>query len=72
MHIFDRFHVMKILNEKIDRIRADEVRRLKATRLCDLLKHGGWCLFENSANLSERRAIKLSELVKQNRPCVRA
>jgi len=30
IHIFDRFHVMKKQNEKIDKVRAKEARRLKS------------------------------------------
>ena len=71
-HIFDRFHMSKKLNEKIERFRAEQAGRLKATGLGDLLKHAHWCLFKNPAHLTERQAIKLSGLVKHSVRSVRA
>jgi transposase len=72
IHIFDRFHVMKKLNEKIDKVRAEEARRLKTQGHGEVLKHSRWCLLKNPSNLTDRQAIKLKELVRLNLRSVRA
>jgi transposase len=72
VHIFDRFHVMKKLNEKINKVRADEARQLRSQGRGEVLKHSRWCLLKRPENLTDRQAVKLSELVKLNLRCVRA
>jgi transposase len=72
VHIFDRFHVMKKLNEKINKVRADEARQLKSQGQEEVLKHSRWCLLKRPENLTDRQAVRLSELVKLNLRCVRA
>jgi len=72
IHIFDRFHVMKKLNDKIDKVRADEARRLKEQGRGEVLKNSRWCLLKNPSNLTDRQAIKLKELVGLNLRSVRA
>lgn len=70
VHILDRFHVMKKMNEKIDKVRAEDARRLRASGN-EVLKHSRWCLLKSKTNLTSRQAIKLRELVKLNLRCVR-
>lgn len=72
VHIFDRFHVMKKMNEKINKVRAEEARALKAKGKGDVLKHSRWCLLKRPANLTAKQATKLKELVDQNLRCVKA
>ena len=72
VHIFDRFHVMKKLNEKINKVRAEESRQLKNRGQEEVLKHSRWCLLKRPENLTSKQAAKLSELVKLNLRCVRA
>jgi hypothetical protein len=72
IHVFDRFHVMKKLNEKIDKVRAEEARRLKTQGHGEVLKHSCWCLLKNPSNLTDRQAITLTELVRLNLRSVRA
>lgn len=72
VHIFDRFHVMKKMNEKIDKVRAEERKQLNAQNKGEVLKHSRWCLLKAPLNLTSRQAMKLKELVKQNLRCVRA
>ncbi len=43
-HVLDRFHVMRKISEKIDRVRAQEVRRLKQDGYEPVLTHSRWCL----------------------------
>lgn len=72
VHIFDRFHVMKKLNDKINKVRAEEARQLKSQGKEEVLKHSRWCLLKRPENLTSKQAVKLSELVKLNLRCVRA
>ena len=72
VHVFDRFHVMKKMNEKINKVRAEEARSLKEKGKGEVLKHSRWCLLKRPANLTDKQASKMKELVKQNLRCVRA
>lgn len=70
--IFDRFHVMQKMNEKINKVRAEEARELKAKKKGEVLKHSRWCLLKRPENLTDRQAIKLSELLQCNLRSVKA
>lgn len=67
----DRFHIMQRMNKAIDEVRADEARRLKEDGK-EILKHSRWCLLKRPENLTERQAVKLSELLKCNLKAVRS
>ena len=72
VHILDRFHIMKLMNQAIDEIRAAEARRLKADGYEPVLKHSRWCLLKRPENLTEKQTVKLSELLEYNLQSVRA
>jgi len=72
VHIFDRFHVMKKFNDKINKVRAEEARELKRQGSGEVLKHSRWCLLKRPENLSDKQAIKLSELLQLNLRSVKA
>jgi transposase len=42
VHILDRFHVMSMMSKQLDRVRAEEARRLKAVGCEPILKHSRW------------------------------
>ncbi len=46
VHVLDRFHLMKKMNEAIDQVRRDEVPRLKQAGYEEVLKHSRWCLLK--------------------------
>ncbi len=69
--ILDRFHIMAKFNQVLDEIRAGEARRLKQEGNL-VLKHSRWCLLKRPQNLTDRQAIKLSELLRCNLKTVRA
>ncbi len=71
VHVLDRFHIMQRMNKAIDEVRAEEARRLKQED-DDVLKHARWCLLKRPENLTERQAVKLSELLKCNLKAVRS
>ena len=72
IHVLDRFHVMKKMNEAIDQVRRDEVPRLKRAGYEQVLKHSRWCLLKRPENLTDQQTVKLQELMKHNLHCVRA
>ena len=71
VHVLDRFHIMQRMNKAIDDVRAEEARRLKEDGK-EVLKHSRWCLLKRPENLTERQALKLSELLKCNLKAVRS
>lgn len=72
IHVLDRFHIMKKMNEAIDQVRRDEAKRLARDGYEPILKHSRWCLLKRRENLTEKQTVKLSELLKYNLQAVRA
>jgi transposase len=72
VHVLDRFHLMKKMNEAIDQVRRDEVPRLKQAGYEEVLKHSRWCLLKRPENLTDQQTVKLAELMKHNLRSVRA
>jgi transposase len=72
IHILDRFHIMANLNKAIDKVRAEEARRLKADGYEQVFKHSRWCLLKRPENCTETQAVKLSEILQYNLQTVRA
>jgi transposase len=71
-HVLDRFHVMRKISEKIDRVRAQEVRQLKQDGYEPVLTHSRWCLLKRPENLTESQSLKMQELLKYNLKSVKA
>src|SRR3954453_6539552 len=72
VHVLDRFHVMQKFGKALDEIRAAEVKRLKRDGYEPVLKRSRWCSLKRPGNLTEKQAVKLSELLKYNLRTVRA
>ena len=72
IHILDRFHVMQKLGKAIDKVRAAEVKQLKADGYEEVLKGGRWLLLKRPENLSDKQAVKLSTLLEYNLTSMRA
>ena len=72
VHVLDRFHIMKKINEAIDEVRRSEAARLKRDGYEEVLKHSRWCLLKRKENLTEKQAVKLSELLQYNLQSVRS
>jgi transposase len=72
VHILDRFHIMKKMNEAIDQVRRSEAARLKRDGYEELLKHSRWCLLKRPENRTEKQTVKLAELLQYNLQCVRS
>ena len=72
VHVLDRYHIMAKMNQAIDDVRAEEAKRLKQEGEKPVLRHARWCLLKRPENLTDRQAVKLSELLKCNLKAVRA
>jgi transposase len=72
VHVLDRFHLMKKMNEAIDQVRRTEAARLKRDGYEEVLKHSRWCLLKRPENRTEKETVKLSELLQYNLQSVRS
>jgi transposase len=72
VHVLDRFHIMKKMNEAIDEVRRSEARRLAEDGYEPVLKHSRWCLLKRPENRTEKETVKLSELLQYNLQSVRS
>jgi transposase len=63
IHVLDRFHIMKHINDSIDTVRREEARKYKGTDQEALLTNSRWPLLKNKPNLTENQVVKLKELL---------
>jgi transposase len=68
--VFDRFHVIKLYNEKLSDLRRDLHRQLADTMQKDVLKGVRWLLLKRPENLdaSRREPQRLREALRLNEP----
>ncbi len=71
IHILDRFHVMKYLNDAVDQTRRAETAQLKQDGYEPILEKSRWCLLKNKRNQKTSQLAKLRELVQYNLKTVR-
>ena len=69
--LFDRFHIVKHLNETVDMVRRDLWRRLVSKERVEV-KGTRWLLLKNPWNLTNDQKERLSTLIRWNTPLVRA
>lgn len=69
--LFDRFHIVKHLNEAVDAARRELWRQLTSKQRVSF-KGTRWLLLKNPWNLSSGQKDRLSTLVRWNSPLVRA
>jgi transposase len=72
IHVLDRYHIMAKMNKAIDKVRAAESKRLERDGYEPVLKHSRWCLLKREENLTEKQAVKLSDLLQYNLQSVRS
>jgi transposase len=72
VHVLDRFHIMKKMNEAIDQVRRSEAARLERDGYEPVLKHSRWCLLKRPENRTEKQTVKLTELLRYNLQTVRS
>lgn len=71
-HILDRFHIMLHFSKAIDKVRAEEARRLKQEGKDPVLSKSRWCFLKRKKNLKESEQTKLSDLLSMNLRTVKA
>jgi transposase len=69
--VFDRFHIVQHLNQAVDEVRRNEMRRLSRTERTPF-KRCRFLLLKNPWNLQPDEKDRLSQLVRLNAPIVRA
>lgn len=69
--LFDRFHIVRHLNEAVDAVRRELWRRLTSKHRVTV-KGTRWLLLKNPWNLTQDQNERLSTLVRWNTPLVRA
>lgn len=72
IHILDRFHIMQKFSKAIDKIRAEEARKLRKEGTPPVLKHSRWCFLKRPSNLTNKERFKLKDLLKMNIGVIRA
>jgi transposase len=72
IHILDRFHVMQKMSRAIDKVRAGEVKRLKADGYEPALKGCRWLLLKRPENMTDNQALRLKELLEYNLQSVKS
>ena len=72
LNILDRYHIVKKMNDAIDKVRAQEVRELKANGYEAILTRARWLLLKRPKNLTEKQDVKLADLVQYNLKSIRA
>jgi transposase len=68
--VFDRFHVIKLYNDKLSNLRRDLYRQLSDTMQKDVLKGVRWLLLKRRENLdaSRREPERLRQALRLNEP----
>lgn len=63
IHVLDRFHIVKKLNEALDEIRREETKKMKTDGYEWILKNSRYCFLKNPRNLTDKQATKLNDLL---------
>ena len=66
LHILDRYHIVAQINKAIDKVRAQEVKKLKDNGQEPVLRNSRWIFLKRPENLTEKQDQKLSELLNLN------
>lgn len=72
VHVLDRFHVMKLFSDAIDKVRRVEARSLRERGDRVTLTKTRWLLLKRQHRLTESQHGRLSELLRANLRTVRA
>ena len=74
VHVFDRFHVMKLFNERLADLRRDVQRSVESVEQRRLLKGTLWLLLKNSENLDPKKneRQRLQDALRINQPLATA
>jgi transposase len=70
--VFDRFHVQRMAQDAVDKVRREQVHLLAGTDNAKAIKKTRWALLKNPWNLTAGESDKLAEVQRTNRPLYRA
>jgi transposase len=69
--VFDRFHIIKLMNQKLDELRRELVREATGV-MKQTIKGTRYLLLRRAANLEQEKLPKLEEALKLNEPLSKA
>jgi len=72
INVLDRFHIMQKFGKALDKVRAEEAKRLHKEKQQPVLAKSRWCFLKRKENLTEKQSFKLRELLKMNLRTVKA
>lgn len=72
VHILDRFHIVQHLNKAVDKVRAEEHKRLIRDGYEAVLSKTKWLLLKKRGNLMDDQQVSLREVLRYNLKTVRA
>jgi transposase len=70
--VFDRFHLQRLAQDAVDKVRRDQVREQRGTEEGKALKKTRWALLKRPWNVNVEESRKLSEVQRANRRLYRA
>ena len=72
--VFDRFHIIKLFNEKLSKLRRELFHKLSSRQDKDIIKGTRWLLLKNPENLDESRSEpqRLEKALEINKPLAAA
>jgi transposase len=71
VHILDRFHIMKYLNDAVDQTRRDEAAQLKQDGYEPILSKSRWCILKSKKKHTTAQKTKLRDLLSYNLKTIR-
>lgn len=72
VNVLDRFHIMKLFNDALDKIRREETAQLQEDGYEPVLKNTRWLIAKRPENLTDKQKPRLQELLSYNLKSVRA
>ncbi|OVE81269.1 ISL3 family transposase [bacterium M21] len=72
LHVLDRFHIRGKFSDALDKVRRQEVARLKAEGKDPVLGKSRWCFLKNPKNLTQNQKVRLKDLMQMNLRTVKA
>jgi transposase len=72
LHILDRFHIVAKMNKALDKVCADERRRMRLQGLDPVLRKSRWLLLKRQENLKDEQRFRLRDILRYNLKTVRA
>ena len=72
LNVLDRFHVVKKLNEAVNKVRVEEAKNLKNNHYEPVMKGAKYCFLKRPENLTDKQSTKLNDILHYDLKTVRA